>query len=118
MSSESPLIKLLTTKYSRFLGGIDASRALRDNEEARVKWLSDYLGINIEPQGYDAYGEVRRIRVMYEWLRIEEANVQGAVAEARRMGVPLSNVEGRLRGIRRRREFLRRLLREIRNSGV
>ena len=115
MSNESPIIRLLTTKYARFLGGIDASRAIRDNEDARVKWLSEYLGITVEPRGYDAYGEVRRIKVMYEWLRIEEANVQRAVAEARRMGVPLSNVDGKLKRIRRRREFLRRLLREIKN---
>ncbi|WP_291767644.1 hypothetical protein [Caldivirga sp. UBA161] len=113
--SESPIIKLLTSRYARFLGGIDASRAIRNNEEARVKWLSEYLGINVEPQVYDAYSEVRRIKVMYEWLRIEEANVQRAVAEARGLGVPLSNVDGKLSGIRRRREFLRRLLREIKN---
>ncbi|MGC9135406.1 hypothetical protein [Caldivirga sp.] len=118
MSSESPIIRLLVSRYSRFLGGIDASRALKDNEEARVKWLSEYLGITVQPHEYNAYEEVRRIRVMYEWLRLEEANVQGAVAEARRMGVPLSNVDGKLRGIRRRREFLRKLLREIRDKGA
>jgi len=116
MTNESPLVRLIT-RYSKFLGGIDVARALRDNEEARARWLSQYLGVEVEPSAIDVEGEVRRIRAMYEWLLVEEADAQRAVVEAKRLGVPTVDVAGKLRWLRRRRDFLRRVLREIKATG-
>lgn len=111
MTSDSPLMRLLL-KYSRFMGGIDASRALRDNEEARVRWLRQYLGIDVEPSSYDVSGEVRRIRAMHEWLMIEEANMQRAIVDAKSMGLAQGSVSNKLRQIRSKRRLLAKILKE------
>jgi len=42
---------------------------------------------------------------------------RGLVVEAKRLGVPTVDVAGKLRWLRRRRDFLRRVLREIKAAG-